>query len=73
MRAAVVALQDTHQYKRLPIQFATSLRKRIVDGGILSEAELDRALAACEQIASDPETVVMSFSVTQVWGRKSSH
>ena len=73
MRAAVVALQDTHPYKRLPIQFATSLRKRIVDGGILSEAELDSALAACEQIASDPETVVMSFIVTQVWGRKSSH
>ena len=73
IRAAVVALQDTHPYKRLPIQFATSLRKRIVDGGMLSEAELDNAIAACEQIASDPETVVMSFIVTQVWGRKASH
>jgi SAM-dependent methyltransferase len=73
MRAAVVALHDTHPYKRLPIQFATSLRKRIVDGGILSEAELESAIAACEQIASDPETVVMSFIVTQVWGRKASH
>ena len=73
MRAAVVALHDTHPYKRLPIQFATSLRKRIVDGGILSEAELESAIAACEQIASDPETVVMSFIVTQVWGRKAGH
>lgn len=32
MRAAVVALHDIHPYKRLPIQFATSLRKRSVDG-----------------------------------------
>jgi SAM-dependent methyltransferase len=45
----------------------------IVDGGILSEVELDSAIAACEQIARDSETVVMSFIVTQVWGRKASH
>jgi hypothetical protein len=69
IRAAVVALRNTHPYKPLPIQFATSLRKRIVvEGRILSEAELDNAIAACEQIASDPEMVVMSFIVTQEWG-----
>jgi hypothetical protein len=73
MRAAVVTPQNTHPYKRLPIQFATSLRQRIVDRGILSEVELDSAIAACEQIASDSGTVVMSFIVTQVWGRKASH
>lgn len=70
IRAAVIALQDKHPYKRLPIQFATSLRKRIVDGGILSESELDNAIAECEQIAGDPETIIVSFVVTQVWGRK---
>ncbi len=70
IRAAVVALQDKHPYKRLPIQFATSLRKRILDAGILSESELDSALAECEQVADDPETIVLSFVVTQVWGRK---
>jgi SAM-dependent methyltransferase len=70
IRAAVLALQGTHPYKRLPIQFATSLRQRIVAGGILSETELDQAIAECEQVASDPTTIVMSFIVTQVWGRK---
>ncbi len=72
LRAAVVALQDKHPYKRLPIQFATSLRKRILGAGILSESELDEAIAECEQVASDPETMVLSFIVTQVWGRKAS-
>ncbi len=70
IRAAVIALQDQHPYKRLPIQFATSLRKRILDAGLLSESELDATIAECEQIASDPETMVLSFIVTQVWGRK---
>jgi SAM-dependent methyltransferase len=72
-RAAVVALQDRHPYKRLPIQFATSLRKRILDAGILAESELDEAITECELVASDPETTVLSFIVTQVWGRKVSH
>ncbi len=52
------------------IQFATSLRRRILDAGIMSQPGLDEALAECEQIAADSETIVMSFIVTQVWGRK---
>lgn len=70
IRAAVVALQDGHPYMRLPIQFATSLRRRILDAGILTEAGLDEAMAGCEQIAKDPETFVTSFVITQIWGRK---
>jgi hypothetical protein len=58
---------------RLPIQFATSLRQRIVDGGLLTEVELDEALAVCEEIAKNPDTFVMSFIVTQVWGRKPAY
>jgi hypothetical protein len=66
----VIALQNGHPYMRLPIQFATSLRQRILDAELLTEVELDEALSACEEIARDPETFVMSFIVTQVWGRK---
>jgi SAM-dependent methyltransferase len=73
IRAAVTALQDQHPYRRLPIQFATSLRKRILDARILSEDELDAAIGECEQIAGNSEAIVMSFIVTQVWGYKASH
>ena len=69
IRAAALALQDQHPYMRSPLQFAVSLRQRILDGGTLSEADLDRLVADCEKIISDPGTVVMSFIVTQVWGR----
>ena len=70
IRAAVVALHNGHPYMRLPIQFATSLRQRILDARLLTEAQLEEALAACEKITRNPETFVMSFIVTQVWGRK---
>jgi SAM-dependent methyltransferase len=73
IRAAVVALHNGHPYMRLPIQFATSLRRRILDAGLLTEVELDEALATCEEIAKNPETFVMSFIVTQVWGHKPAH
>ena len=70
IKAAVVALQGRHPYKRVPVQFATSLRKRILEAGISKEHELDELVRDCERIAADPETVMTSFVVTQVWGRK---
>jgi ubiquinone/menaquinone biosynthesis C-methylase UbiE len=72
-RAAVIALHDAHPYMRLPVQFATSLRKRILDSALLSEIDLDTAIAGCERVAADPNTFVLTFIVTQVWGRKPGH
>ena len=68
VRNAVIALQDGHPYMRLPIQFATSLRQRILDGEFLTESELDEHMAACEEMVRDPATWVTTFILTQVWG-----
>ena len=70
IRAAVVALPPTHPFLRAAIQFATSLRQRIIEGGLLTEQELDEAIEACEVSAQDPGTCGISFVVTQVWGWK---
>jgi hypothetical protein len=70
IRAAVLALQDNHPYKRLPVQFAISLRKRIIENDLLTDIELDKSIQDVEAIAADPDTIVISFIVTQVWGRK---
>jgi SAM-dependent methyltransferase len=70
IRAAVVALAPGHPYLRLPIQFATSLGNRILDVGIITKSELDKAIVECEKIAGDPRTTGVTFVVTQVWGRK---
>ena len=70
VRAAVVALHDRHPYMEALTLRAASLRRRIVEGGLLSEADLDEATAACEQLIHDPDTLVLTFITTQVWGRK---
>lgn len=49
---------------------AESLRGTIVRLGLLSEAELDTALAQCRAHLRKPETVFTMYTVAQVWGRK---
>jgi SAM-dependent methyltransferase len=70
IRAAVVALPPAHPFLRAAIQFATSLRQRIIEGRFLTEQELDEAIKACEVSAQDPGIFGVSFLVTQVWGWK---
>jgi SAM-dependent methyltransferase len=69
LRAAVVGLKDRNPYLRLPAMFATSLRPRILEGGLLTAADLDELIAAVEAIADDPARTGLSYVVTQVWGR----
>jgi SAM-dependent methyltransferase len=70
MRAAVLGLCNCHPYMRLPVQFAASLRPRLLSEGLIGEEELDAAIAACERIANDPERTCVTFVVRQVCGRK---
>jgi ubiquinone/menaquinone biosynthesis C-methylase UbiE len=70
VRAVVAALQDSHPYMRMPIIGASGLRKAIVRASVMTNAELDEALAEMEQVVRDPATYAISFTVTQVWGRK---
>lgn len=70
IRAATVALQGAHPSKKLLVDLARSRRDSILESGLMSEAELEGALTACERIADDPDTIVISFLVSQVWGRK---
>jgi hypothetical protein len=41
-----------------------------VEGDILTQPELDETLAEVERIIDDPDTLVISYITTQVWGRK---
>jgi len=70
IRTALVALPPAHPYLQLPVQFATMLRDRILEGSIMEAAELDAVITEYERAAADPATARLSFVVTQVWGRK---
>jgi hypothetical protein len=49
-----------------------SLRGTIVKLGLLPEAEMAGLIEQCRAHLRDPGTVVRSFMVAQVWGRKPS-
>jgi hypothetical protein len=69
VRVAVLSLPDGHPYRRLPIQFAASLRHCILEDLVSDETELEELIADCEKIAADPETYITTFILTQAWGR----
>jgi ubiquinone/menaquinone biosynthesis C-methylase UbiE len=51
-------------------QTIESVRSTILDQGLLTEPELDEAIAACRAHLADPDTVSTSYLVAEVWGRK---
>jgi hypothetical protein len=71
-RNAVLAVTGEHPYKRLLLQFAASLRKRILEGGFMAETQLDACLSVVAAVAADPNSVMTTFIVTQVAGQKAS-
>ena len=69
IRAATIALQGAHPAKRYLVDLVEMHRERILDSGALDEDTLEEMIAECEKAAGDPDTVVVSFMVSQVWGR----
>lgn len=47
-----------------------SVRRLILEQGLMSASELDEALEACRRHLADPDTISTSVLVFQVWGRK---
>lgn len=68
LRSAVISLPAQHPYAALPVQFAASLRRRMLAAGILSPAELDRAVNGCREALQQSGRYVTSFTVNGVWG-----
>ncbi len=69
-RAAMLALPAAHPFRIWPIESAAALRGRMLEWGLIAEAELNGLFAECERIAHDPDIFLTSFSVIQVWGSK---
>ncbi len=69
-RGVALPLHDGHPYMRSSVQFATSLRRRILESGLMTDSELDQAVADVETAISRPETWMISFLVIQAWGQK---
>jgi ubiquinone/menaquinone biosynthesis C-methylase UbiE len=69
-RNMVLACHGRHPYKLAPLQFANWLRPQIVSRMLMSEDRLEECLEDAIAVAADRSTVMTSFLVTQVAGRK---
>ena len=67
IRADIVALEPGHPYLRLPLQFAASLRARLLEH--VTESELDALLAEVEDELADPTRRGLTFTLVQTWAR----
>ena len=65
VRAEIVALPPGHPYLQLPLQFAASLRPRLL--GLVAVHELDRLIGLAEAELSEPARWGMSFTLVQTW------
>jgi hypothetical protein len=65
LRAAVEALPPGHPYAAVVLQFAASLRQRILNAQILTEPELDQ-LTSEVRVLLDRRSAGITFLVTQV-------
>lgn len=69
LRAEVVALEPGHPYLRLPLQFAASLRPRLLQQ--IDESELEPLLAEVEGELGDPNRHGLTFTLVQTWATRS--
>jgi ubiquinone/menaquinone biosynthesis C-methylase UbiE len=70
VRAEVLALPPGHPYLRLPLQFATSLEKRLLS--LVSADHLERLRSDGEAELREPGRWGTTFTLIQCWGRVSS-
>ena len=65
LRAHVIALAPGHPYLRLPLQFASALRPRLL--AVIGESELDALLADAEREIQEPRRWGLTFTLIQTW------
>jgi ubiquinone/menaquinone biosynthesis C-methylase UbiE len=70
VRAAIIALQDRDPYMRMALTAVSTIREPILRMNEVSADELDALVAAVERHIDDAETYQLSFTTTQVWGRR---
>ena len=58
-----------HGRRMLVLEFVANARSRILEKGLIGEAELDELTAALKRHLEDPGTLVVSSLFLQTWGR----
>ena len=66
----VHAYPPGHGRRMLQLDFVANIRTRVLEKGLIGEAELDELVAALRAHLEDPGTLVVSSLFLQTWGRR---
>jgi SAM-dependent methyltransferase len=58
-----------HSRRNMPLWFAENARPRLLEQGLVTEAEIDELIASLRRYLDDPGTLAVSSLFLQVWGR----
>lgn len=68
VRTAILALPVGNIFRSGMNLMARSMREKILKANILNEIEFDDALDECDNLLNDPNTIIVSYILCQVWG-----
>jgi len=69
IRTAILALPVGNNFRSGMNLLARSMRERILKANILREIEFNDALLECDAILNDPNNIIISYILCQVWGK----
>jgi ubiquinone/menaquinone biosynthesis C-methylase UbiE len=68
IRTSIQAMPAGHPYRDGLTQMAVSFREKMIKCGIINSKEFEEALRACEKVVNDPNCIIFSYMLSQVWG-----
>ncbi len=68
IRTAILAMPLGHPYRSGLVQFALSMREKIISAHILTKNEFDKQIDECKEVIMNPNVIILSYTLTQVWG-----
>jgi ubiquinone/menaquinone biosynthesis C-methylase UbiE len=69
IRTAALAMPVGHIYRSGLLWFAKAMREEIIAAHLLAEDEFETLLNECNAIVQNPDVIIFSYTVCQVWGR----
>jgi ubiquinone/menaquinone biosynthesis C-methylase UbiE len=69
IRTAILTLLVGNIFRSGMNQLARSMREKILDAKILNKSEFNQALEDCDAIRDDPDYIISSYTLFQVWGK----
>ena len=69
IRTVILPIPVGHPYRFGLVRFAESMRKKIITAKILTEEQLSKDIEKSIEILKDPNIMIFSHTLTQVWGK----